>query len=76
MPVSQQQVRDITLISAIPGGFFGIVFGQSFTQFPKLRALTDCDRWTGSRHITSMDCPLVPIHVGHYVVITFASTDT
>jgi malonate transporter and related proteins len=36
MPVSHQQVRDITLISAIPGGFFGIVFGKSFNTIPEV----------------------------------------
>jgi predicted permease len=36
MPVRQQQVRDITLISAIPGGFFGIVFGKSFNTIPEV----------------------------------------
>lgn len=34
MPVSHEQVRDVTLISAIPGGFFGIVFGKSFNILP------------------------------------------
>jgi malonate transporter len=36
MPVSHQQVRDITLISAIPGGFFGIVFGKLFNTIPEV----------------------------------------
>ena len=36
MPVSHAQVRDITLIFAIPEGFFGIVFGKSFNTIPEL----------------------------------------
>jgi malonate transporter len=36
MPVSHEQVRDITLIFAIPEGFFGIVFGKSFNIVPEL----------------------------------------
>jgi hypothetical protein len=28
-------IRDITLISAIPGGFFGLVFGKSFNSTPE-----------------------------------------
>jgi malonate transporter and related proteins len=33
--MSHAQIRDITLISAIPGGFFGLVFGKSFNAIPK-----------------------------------------
>jgi malonate transporter and related proteins len=36
MRVSHERVRDITLISAIPGGFFGIVFGRSFNTIPQV----------------------------------------
>ena len=36
MPVSHAQVRDITLIFAIPEGFFGIVLGKSFNTIPEL----------------------------------------
>jgi malonate transporter and related proteins len=32
--MSPDQVRDITIISAIPGGFFGLVFGKSFNALP------------------------------------------
>jgi malonate transporter and related proteins len=34
--MSHAQIRDITLISAIPGGFFGLVFGKSFNATPEL----------------------------------------
>src|SRR5271170_3077306 len=33
--MSHAEVRDITLISAIPGGFFGLVFGKSFNSTPE-----------------------------------------
>ena len=33
--MSHDAIRDITLISAIPGGFFGLVFGKSFNATPK-----------------------------------------
>jgi malonate transporter len=33
--MSHADIRDITLISAIPGGFFGIVFGKSFNSTPE-----------------------------------------
>jgi malonate transporter and related proteins len=33
--MSHAAVRDITLISAIPAGFFGIVFGRSFNATPE-----------------------------------------
>ena len=34
--MSHDDIRDITLISAIPGGFFGIVFGKSFNSTPEI----------------------------------------
>jgi malonate transporter len=33
--MSRTEIRDITLISAIPGGFFGLVFGKSFNATPE-----------------------------------------
>ena len=33
--IKHAEIRDITLISAIPGGFFGIVFGRSFNATPE-----------------------------------------
>jgi malonate transporter and related proteins len=33
--MSRDHVRDITIISAIPGGFFGLVFGKSFDAKPE-----------------------------------------
>jgi malonate transporter len=33
--MSHDDIRDITLLSAIPGGFFGIVFGKSFNSTPE-----------------------------------------
>jgi malonate transporter len=33
--MSHDEIRDITLISAIPGGFFGLVFGKSFNSTPE-----------------------------------------
>ena len=33
--MSHAEIRDITLISAIPGGFFGLVFGKSFNATPE-----------------------------------------
>jgi malonate transporter and related proteins len=33
--MSHDAIRDITLISAIPGGFFGLVFGKSFNSTPE-----------------------------------------
>jgi predicted permease len=33
--MSHAEIRDITLISAIPGGFFGLVFGKSFNSTPE-----------------------------------------
>jgi malonate transporter and related proteins len=33
--MSHNQVRDITIISAIPGGFFGVVFGKGFNATPE-----------------------------------------
>jgi malonate transporter len=33
--MSRDHVRDITIISAIPGGFFGLVFGKSFDATPE-----------------------------------------
>ena len=33
--MSRAEIRDITLISAIPGGFFGLVFGKSFNSTPE-----------------------------------------
>jgi malonate transporter len=33
--MSHADIRDITLISAIPGGFFGLVFGKSFNATPE-----------------------------------------
>jgi malonate transporter len=33
--MSHNAIRDITLISAIPGGFFGLVFGKSFNSTPE-----------------------------------------
>jgi malonate transporter len=32
--MNHTQVRDITVISAIPGGFFGLVFGKAFNATP------------------------------------------
>jgi malonate transporter and related proteins len=32
--MSHNQVRDITIISALPGGFFGMVFGKAFDATP------------------------------------------
>ena len=32
--MSHDQVRDITVINAIPGGFFGLVFGKAFNATP------------------------------------------
>jgi malonate transporter and related proteins len=34
--MSQHQIRDIMAISAIPGGFFGLVFGSSFKATPEV----------------------------------------
>jgi predicted permease len=34
--MSHDDIRDITLISGIPGGFFGIVFGKSFNSTPEI----------------------------------------
>ena len=34
--MSHDQIRDITLISAIPGGFFGLAFGKSFNATPEI----------------------------------------
>lgn len=34
--MSRDHVRDITIISAIPGGFFGLVFGKSFDATPEM----------------------------------------
>jgi predicted permease len=33
--MTHSEIRDITLISAIPGGFFGLVFGKSFNSTPE-----------------------------------------
>jgi malonate transporter and related proteins len=33
--MNHAEIRDITLISAIPGGFFGLVFGKSFNSTPE-----------------------------------------
>jgi malonate transporter and related proteins len=33
--MSHDAIRDITLICAIPGGFFGLVFGKSFNSTPE-----------------------------------------
>lgn len=33
--MSQEHIRSIALISAIPGGFFGLVFGKSFNSTPE-----------------------------------------
>jgi len=33
--MSREHVRDITIICAIPGGFFGLVFGKSFDATPE-----------------------------------------
>ena len=33
--MSHAEIHDITLISAIPGGFFGLVFGKSFNATPE-----------------------------------------
>jgi malonate transporter len=33
--MSHTQVRDITVINAIPGGFFGLVFGKAFNATPE-----------------------------------------
>ena len=35
LPMSRDQIRDITLISAVPGGFFGLVFGEAFDAVPE-----------------------------------------
>jgi predicted permease len=32
--MNHNQVRDITIISALPGGFFGMVFGKAFDSTP------------------------------------------
>jgi malonate transporter and related proteins len=34
--LSLDQIRDVVLISAIPGGFFGLVFGESFHATPEI----------------------------------------
>jgi malonate transporter and related proteins len=34
--LSRDQIRDVVLISAIPGGFFGLVFGESFHATPEI----------------------------------------
>jgi predicted permease len=34
--MSQHQIRDVMVISAIPGGFFGLVFGSSFKATPEV----------------------------------------
>ena len=34
--LSQHQIRDVMVISAIPGGFFGLVFGSSFKATPEV----------------------------------------
>jgi malonate transporter and related proteins len=34
--VPTEQMRYLVLISAIPGGFFGVVFGKAFGSTPKL----------------------------------------
>jgi malonate transporter and related proteins len=34
--MTQHQIRDVMMISAIPGGFFGLVFGSSFKAVPEL----------------------------------------
>src|ERR1700733_2769693 len=34
--MSHDQIRNITLISAIPGGFFGLAFGKSFNATPEI----------------------------------------
>jgi malonate transporter and related proteins len=34
--MSHAEIRDITLIGAIPGGFFGLVFGKSFNSTPEI----------------------------------------
>lgn len=33
--LNHDQLREVTLISAIPGGFFGLVFGKSFDSTPE-----------------------------------------
>src|ERR1700722_14209613 len=33
--MNHNQVRDITIISAVPGGFFGLVFGKAFDATPE-----------------------------------------
>jgi malonate transporter len=33
--MNHAEIRDITLISAVPGGFFGLVFGKSFNSTPE-----------------------------------------
>jgi malonate transporter and related proteins len=34
--MNHDQIRNITLISAIPGGFFGLAFGRSFNTTPEI----------------------------------------
>jgi malonate transporter len=34
--MSHDQIRTVTLISAIPGGFFGLAFGKSFNATPEI----------------------------------------
>jgi hypothetical protein len=34
--MDHNDVRNITVISAIPGGFFGLVFGKGFDSTPEI----------------------------------------
>ena len=56
--MSHDQVRNITLISAIPGGFFGLAFGKSFNATPEIRHI-----WFRCRHVAVMDSDPEPIRV-------------
>jgi malonate transporter and related proteins len=33
--LNHEQVREVALISAIPGGFFGLVFGKPYNSTPQ-----------------------------------------
>jgi len=55
-----EQTRYVTLISAMPCGFFGVVFGRGFDSNPKLAS--SLDRFVpGRRRLTRrMDCDCEP----------------
>ena len=40
IPCAHYEIRDIRIISAIPGDFFGIVFGKSFNSTPEIASST------------------------------------